>query len=66
LPLAFGFVGSIAQQCSPGARAGTITSRRIGASGQWSDPPHWDIGVLPNNAGVWNETGIVEAFRPTG
>ena len=38
--------------CLIGAAAsGQTEARWVGASGNWSDPGNWDIGIVPKNAG---------------
>jgi exo-beta-1,3-glucanase (GH17 family) len=37
-----------------------VTARWIGGSGNWSDPTHWDIGVVPNNSGSTSYAVIID------
>ena len=37
-----------------------VTAHWIGGSGNWSDPTHWDIGVVPNNSGSTTYSAVID------
>ena len=37
-----------------------IVAQWIGGSGKWTDPTHWDIGVVPNNGGGNTYNAIID------
>lgn len=39
----------------------SVVAHWIGGSGNWSDPTHWDIGVVPNNTGSTTYSAVIEA-----
>ncbi len=42
------------------AQEATVIARWIGGSGNWSDPAHWDIGIVPNNTSETEYTVIID------
>ena len=37
-----------------------LVAHWIGGSGHWSDPAHWDLGVVPNNGGGNTYTVVID------